>query len=314
MLNLQLPDLNWNFLLPGFLLPALAVYAQETKIFTTTDYDLLGNVKSCLVLTNYGKEEFEFRQDGKLRRAETRFNDKDYSITYYKYKNDFLTERRDEVYRDGTFEANTSMAHFFERDTVSGDKIIEQIVNYHKDFVDRYEYYYDQGGRLIRIVRSSPEGVDETLIEYSEQKGETTTTYFLNEVLLKSVRESVRTSNDGSEQRVVLTKEYIKGAPDKALEAVYNAKGKVVSEVYFEYRNAEKTFVPGKKITFEYGEKGMLKSVFTEEAGGYTEKKDYLFQFDNRGNWIKQIITPDNAYTTRRIEYFPEPTAGTQEN
>lgn len=305
MLKIQLPDLNWNTLLPGLLIPALAVYGQETKVFTTADYDLEGNVKSCLVLTNYGKEEFEFRQDGKLSKAVTRFNDKDYSITYYKYKNDFLTERRDEVYRDGTFEASTSMAHFFERDTVSGKKIIEQILNYHKDFVDRYEYYYDQAGRLIRIVRSSTEGMDETRIEYSEQKGELTTSYFLNEVLLKSIRESVRTSKENMEQQVVLTKEYIKGLPDKAREVVYNPNNKVQTEVYFEYSKAEKTFVPSKNITYEYGDKGMLKSVTIRE-GSKTETRNYLFQFDGRGNWIKQIITPDNAFTTRRIEYYPE--------
>ncbi len=306
MLKLLLHDFNWNILLTGFLIPVLTVYAQETKIFTTADYDLEGNVKSCLVLTNYGKEEFEFRQDGKLSKAVTRFSDKDYSITYYKYKNDFLTERRDEVYRDGTFDAKTSMAHFFETDTLSGKKIIEQILNYHKDFVDRYEYYYDQAGRLIRIVRSSPEGVDETRIEYSEQKGEITTSYFLNEVLLKSIRESVRTSKDNTEQQVVLTKEYIKGLPDKALEAVYNSSGKLQTEIYFEYSTAEKTFIPAKKIIYEYGDKAMLINVTTQE-GGKTEARNYLFQFDSKGNWIKQIITPDNAYTTRRIEYYPEP-------
>jgi hypothetical protein len=179
--------------------------------------------------------------------------------------------------------------------------------------MDRYEYFYDEEGRLSRIVRSSPEGVDETQIEYSEQKGEATTSYFLNEVLLKSIRESVRKAKDGTEHRVVLTKEYIKGVPDKALEAAYDATGKLLSEIYFEYSGAGKTFVPGKNITYEYGDRGMLKSVRTQQ-GGQTETKNYIFQFDSIGNWTKQIITPENAYTTRKIEYFPEPEGDSDDN
>jgi hypothetical protein len=293
--------------------PSLALYGQETKIFTTKDYDLEGRVKNCLVLTNYGREEFEFNRDSNLVKAVTRFNAKDYSITMYKYKNGQLVERRDEVYRDGTFDANTSMAHFFKADTLKGNMITEQILNYNKQLIDRYEYFYDEEERLSRIVRSSPEGVDETRVEYSEQEGETTTSYFLNEVLLKSIRESTRKAKDGTGHRVILTKEYIKGVPDKALEASYDANGKLLSEIYFEYSGANKTFVPGKNISYEYGERGMLKSVRTQE-GGQTETKNYIFQFDSLGNWTKQIITPENAYTTRKIEYFPEPADDTDGN
>jgi len=313
--NMQRPFFNRLYLVFYFgflLLYCSTLEAQETKIFTTEDYDLQGPVKNCQVLTNYGREEFDFNREGKLTKAVTRYNDQDYSITYYKYRDGFLSERRDEVYRDGKFDENSSMAHFFEPDTLNGKRIKEQIVSYNKEYIDRYEYSYDEEGRLVRMVRSSPEGVDETRIEYSEQKGEATTSYFLNEVLLKTIRTSAATAKDGSPQRDELTKEFIDGAPDKASEMIYNAAGKPVSEVQFEYSKTEKSFVPVSKITFEYNEDGMLSQMQTQ-AGGQTETRKYIYQFDNNGNWIKQIITPDNSYITRKISYY-QPESAEQES
>jgi hypothetical protein len=286
----------------GFIVPSL--WSQEIKIFTTADYKLQGHVKNCLVLTNYGQEEFVFNKAGLLTKAVTRFNEKDYTITYYKYIEDMLIERRDEVYRDGRFEEATSMAHFFERDTLTNHRITEQIVNYNKEFVDRYEYFFDANGNMERIVRSSPEGVDETHIERDEQKGDTTTSYFLNEVLKTSIRESESTAEDGSLRQAVLTKDYIDGLPDMAKEVIYNAKGDLLSEVLFEYRKGDKTFTQVSKTTYEYDDKGILAATKVE-TGGQVEVKNYIFQLDTRGNWTKQIITPDNAYTTRKINYYP---------
>lgn len=290
------------------LLPLLAGFptimsAQETKLYTTSDYDLVGNVKSCLVLTDYGSEAFEFNQEGLLTKSVTRYNDRDYNVTYYKYSNGYLSERRDEVYRDGSFDQNSSLAHFFKRDTLAGNSISEQIVSYSKEFIDSYEYFFDEENRLIRTVRSGTDGVDETRIEYSEYKGETTTSYFLNEVLLKTIRESVRKGKDGKPQRIVLSKEFIKGTPDEALEAVYSDQGNLISETYFTYDEKEKSFVETKKVNYLYGDQGMRSKVNTLE-GGQVRTESYLYQFDTAGNWIKQIITPANAYTTRKITYY----------
>ena len=35
-------------------------------------------------------------------------------------------------------------------------------------------------------------------------------------------------------------------------------------------------------------------------------KKEYIYQYDmaENGNWIKQIVIPDNTYTTRKITYY----------
>jgi hypothetical protein len=74
--------------------------------------------------------------------------------------------------------------------------------------------------------------------------------------------------------------------------------------VLFEYRKGDKTFTQVSKTTYEYDDKGILAATKVE-TGGQVEVKNYIFQFDTRGNWTKQIITPDNAYTTRKINYYP---------
>ncbi len=79
-----------NFLSPFQIL----INAQESQIFKRSDFDLRGPVKSCLVITKYGKEEFEFNEEGLLTKNLTRFNEQDYNVTYYKYSKDILIEKK----------------------------------------------------------------------------------------------------------------------------------------------------------------------------------------------------------------------------
>src|SRR5690606_25539562 len=94
----------FTFLSISTLLGPDVLSAQEIKIFTRGDFDLKGEVKSCLVITNYGKEEYDFSPDGLLTKSVTRYNDTDSDISSYKYKNDHLTENRVENYRNGTLD------------------------------------------------------------------------------------------------------------------------------------------------------------------------------------------------------------------
>ncbi len=49
----------------------------------------------------------------------------------------------------------------------------------------------------------------------------------------------------------------------------------------------------------------MLTALKTK-TGKLERIKNYIYQYDNgeKGNWIKQIITPDNSYITRKITYY----------
>ena len=44
-------------------------------------------------------------------------------------------------------------------------------------------------------------------------------------------------------------------------------------------------------------------------SGETVQRKAYIYQYDKEeeGNWIKQIITPDNTYKTRKITYYETP-------
>ena len=281
------------------------LYPQEPKIFTKTDFELSGPVKSCRVITDYGKEDFEFNDEGLLTKSITRYNDKDYDVSYYKYQDNRLIERRDERYQDGRFDEVTSMAHFYSYDSVPQTRITEKILSYNKDFQEQFEYFYNSDNKLERMLRSHAEGVDETLVEYSVFKDESTATYLLNGQLQKTVRTSRKKQNDGNALQVVLIKEFIEGIPEKATERILNSEGLLLSELYFVYQHSEKSFVPLNKKEYDYDDRDQLESV-TSTSGELKNREEYIYQFDDNegGNWVKKIITPENSYTTRVIEYY----------
>ena len=112
----------------------------------------------------------------------------------------------------------------------------------------------------------------------------------------------------------MLTKEYIDGEPNTALEEVFNADGKVVTSEDFLYDMAGKEFVSQKKRFYYYTD-GKLSRMVKKTVN--TESTDkYIFQFDNHtpSNWVKQIVTPNNTYITRNIEYYQEETAKEETN
>lgn len=292
----------------GNTLLAPTLRAQEPQLFARGDFDLHGNVKSCMVITDYGKEEFEFDKNGLLIRSVTRYNQRDYDITYYKYQNDNITEKRDESYRDGQLDKATSIAHFYTLDTVPRKRITEKILSYNQEFLEKYEYVYDAEGNLVKITRSNNDGLDETTIRHTIYKGETTIAYLLNGVIQKSIRSSVTKSPEGSEYTTELTKEFLDGLPIKAIEKQYDTDGKVLREIVFEYNSMTNSLAPITEKHCEYNSNGMLATVVTK-TGVLEERKVFIYQFDNsaeKGNWVKKIITPENAYTTRRIEYYPD--------
>lgn len=279
--------------------------AQEIRIFTIADFDLKGPVKSCLVSTKYGKETYDFDTEGKLTKSVTRYNDTDYDVTYYKYRGRELVERRFENYRNNIFESSTSYANFYEIDTIPVRKVTEKIISYDKEFLDRYEYVYNADNILVKIIRTNNDGNDETLIEYTDYKGEQTQTNSLNGTLLKSVRKSTRMGKDKKPQDVVLTKKFLDGEPNSASEKVFDPNGKLRSETKFIHDPEKNQFVPNEINTYEYDEKGMLvKSI--SKSGKVVDVKEFIYQYDNGedGNWIKEIITPENSYITRKIVYY----------
>lgn len=295
---------NYGTFLSFFFLLTTVLQSQEIQIFTVEDFDLKGKVKSCLVITDYGKELFEFNENGYLAKTVTQYNDTDQDITYYKYSNGELLEKRMESYKNNVLDASTSMANFYTIDTVPQRKILEKIISYDKEFLEQQEYRYDDKNRLTKIVTSNEDGVDETTVEYTPYKNELTISFFFNSVIEKSIRTSKRQGKNGT-QKVVLTKEYIDGEPNRAIEEIYNADDKLVSKEVFRHSMDQKKFVMEQKLFYSYDSDGMLNKITTKTKNSEAVE-EYIFQFDSseEKNWIKQIITPDNTYTTRKITYY----------
>jgi hypothetical protein len=287
-----------------FLFP-LGLASQEIRIFKVEDFDLKGKVKSCLVSTKYGKEEYDFNEDGLLTKAVTRYNDNDYDITYYKYSTGTLLEKRFENYRDNTFDPASSIANIYSIDSTGNPKITEKIISYEKEFLDQYEYYI-MNDTVRKIVRTNNEGVDETLIDYKTFKGEITKTYELNGVVKESVRTSVKKDNDSIVSKTVLSKRYLDGEPSSALEEVFDGRNNIMSETNFRFDSQIKTFAKEKSVMYLYDESGNLSTSQSVKGKSVQKKREYVYQFDPFGNWIKEIIIPDNAYKTRKITYYEE--------
>lgn len=282
----------------------VSLFAQEPELFEVGDFDLVGKVKSCMVVTKYGKEEYEFDKEGRLTKSVTRFSDSDYDITYYKYKEGELQEKRMENYRDGKFEPSTSFASFYTLDQIDPRKVTEKIFSYDKEFLDSHQYVYDETGKLTKINHSSTESEDETVISYEGDDKNSVRTFTLNELPQKTVK--TKTEKESGKQ-TVLTTQYLKGNPSTEMEEVFSKKSKILSETKFVYEADLKKFVAQEKKSYEYDKDGILITLTTKNDN-MEKVQEYLYQYDSEdsGNWVKQIITPDNLYTTRKIRYYTE--------
>ncbi len=280
------------------------IQAQEIKIFKRSDFDLKGKVKSCLVHANYGKEEYEFNDSGLLTMSVTRYSDTDYDISYYKYKNNFLMEKRVENYRDNVVDKETSIAHLFEIDSSGNRQIIEKIISYNKEYIDRYEYQYDDKNRLIKILRSNNDGNDETDLTYSNEDGVSITTYTTNGTITKELLVSMEKLNDSVTEKIVTSKSYLSGLLNQSIKKRFNPLGQMVSSEKHDYDSESKKLIFSETMVYSFDEEGNLSHSEAKRVG-LDEIKEYIYQFDTQGNWVKEIIQPDNTYTTRKIQYYP---------
>ena len=298
----------------ALLFVCLTAYTQEPKIFRVSDFDLNGKVKSCLVLTDYGREEFAFDTLGLLNKWVTRYNDTDYDVTYYRYADGLLKERRDEKYRDGVIDKQTSIAHFYVYDSVQSRRLTETIISYNQELLDQYQYLYDSADGLKKIVRSNEQGIDETIVTRSDYKGEHTITYSINGEVVKTHRENTKITREGDTLKVVLEKNFVDGVGTKASEKRLNTAGQLLEEQQFVYNPDKNSFEPAELTVFHYNEDGVLaREVLTR--GNTVTEIEHVYQFDRPegGNWVKKITMPENEYVTRKIDYYPEKPAMVQE-
>mgnify|MGYP000138117186 CR=1 FL=1 len=286
------------------------LYGQEIKIFKIEDFDLRGNVESCLVITDYGKEEYYFDKMGRLTKSVTRFNDSDYETTYYKYVNNELVERRVENYLDDTFDNATSLANFYSIDTTANRKVIEKIVSYEKELLEQNIYFYGKEGKLTRIAHTDTNGTDENTFTYMETENETSVTQKRNGVVSETIQTTLSVSKIDSLQKTVLTQKYLDGQLYTKTVEVFDDDQKLLSHNSALYDSSTEKWILQEDLTYGYTENGVLDNVKSKRRG-FTTTKEYIYQFDGTeaNNWVKEIVTPENTYTTRRISYYELPEA-----
>lgn len=294
-------------LLLVWLLPSIGV-SQEITIFKVTDFDLNGKVKSCLISTDYGKEEYQFDESGRLVEAVTHYNEADYDVTLYTYSNNELLEKRVESYRDQVLDKATSIANFYTYDTTKNRNVTEKVISYEKEFLEQYEYSYTIANKLSKIVRSNNDGIDETAVVYFEDEVSTSANYILNRELDKSINTKLEIVSDSTQLKTITTKKFIEGAPNTRTEEVFDQNNKLKRSTNFSYNTQLEKFVPEKSTVNEYASNGTLLKTTTTLAKKVAIK-EFLYQYDINGNWIKQIVTPENSYKTRKIDYYDTPEA-----
>jgi len=277
--------------------------SQETKLFKVSDFELNGKVKSCHISTDYGKEEYGFNEEGFLIESVTRYNDADYDLTLYKYQKGELLEKRVEQYRNKVLDRTTSIANFYVIDTTGNRKVTEKIISYNKELLEQNEYFYNSDIKLSKIIRTNNDGIDETSVIYYQEDNATIADYFLNRELQKSISTSVKMESDTIPVKIIMTKNFFEGEPNSAIEKRFNASGKLSTETQLSYDMALKKFIPTETVLHTYLPSGMLAKTETKKGSGF-ETREFVYQFDGSGNWVKQIVTPINTYKTRKIKYY----------
>ncbi|MEM9143721.1 MAG: hypothetical protein AAGA86_12085, partial [Bacteroidota bacterium] len=202
-----------------------------------------------------------------------------------------------------------SIAHFYSYDSLANKKITEKIISYDKEFLERCEYVFNTDGQLVQIVRTNNDGADETQVAHTRYKNEYTQSYTLNGVLQKTIRTSLRKGKKESGEKVVLTKQFLNGKPLKAMEEIKDTKGQLISlSEFVPDPEKEERFALEATTYYTYEPSGSLSKTRTKNENTEQEK-EYIYQYDGTesDNWIRQIITPDNSYTSRRISYYEIP-------
>ncbi|MDO6517007.1 hypothetical protein [Zobellia uliginosa] len=281
-------------------------FAQDIETFKVSDFNLKGNVKSCEVITDYGKEEYYFDKEGRLTKSITRYNDSDYETTYYKYVHDFLKERRVENYMDGKFDRATSIASFYEVDTLETRRLTEKIVSYDKELLEKNVYVYNAENQLVKIIRTNTLGIDETDFEYLQENETTIVNQSVNGRPSKTKTIS-KILEQGQELKKVEEQNYIEGLPTSKTTDIYNSNGHLTMHKEALYDASTETWIEQDEKHYQYGEDGVLSTVKTKKRFG-DSTENYIYQFDGTtaNNWVKEIVTPQNVYTTRRITYYQE--------
>jgi len=294
-----------NFLLMIILGCLLRATGQEKPYFTTSDYDLNGQVQTCEVLNDYGREVFTFDREGRLLRTETLFPGEDRNVTTYRFEQGDLAEKRVEYISDGAVDRTQSFLYsyttYFEEEQM---RVEEDIVSYDSRFLEKRIFHYDSLGVLRKIVKFHSDALDEIRIERRQSGDTLIVEKWLNQEL-QQVDKTYTLQEDGALYQYHITENVFQGEPYEAERERFNARGKRVEYRKLFYDPDTGRYQTDAVHTYSYDKRGALEKEAIQRGAAVYEK-EYVFVFDSHQppNWIRKIQMPENSFVSRKIAYF----------
>ncbi len=275
-------------------------FAQPSNILS----NYIGSVKEILIeeeLDDFGqriKHELLFNESGNL-----------YESTLYSYN-----------FRDGSLQSKTITTY-----DQNKQPLAKQVLDASEELIQQTLYRYNEANLLTEEVTYDSEGgiMLQQLYTYNEAGKETLREYYQRTTLVANLE-----SNYDGEGN--LTKQ-IQTSSDTTLlsEVIFSEQGRVFEQINYqedgsvasrdivsldEQDNVTESigYTPDgeNKTTYEYNEDGLILSE-SFEMDGFATVYRYEYEFDDAGNWIKQIQIEDFGGVSepqltlyRTIEYY----------
>ena len=278
-----------------------SVLGQNNDFKTVDDFDLNGWVKSCEIQTAYGSEILHFNRDRSLKKIVTLFNELDREQITFTYKDQALSEKIIEVFRENALRKELSFYHKFSRN----DRIYEELIfSLEGVLVARNQIEVDSLGNTLKSLSESPDQQTLQLIEKRMSSAVDSVFTYSDERLtaLEVLKRSLTT------QKVIeqLEVSYTDSVIARKVYTFFDQFSLPVSVVDSMFDGQTADFVSAQVRRYSYTNKRLMATV--ETTGNQSLKKTYVYQLDNSDppNWVKRIEQPSNQYITRRIIYYSE--------
>ena len=272
---------------------------QDNIVKTVKDFDLSGRVNSCEIQTDYGTEFLVFNKDLSIHKISTVFNPTNKEETTFIYKNQELSEKIIEVFRDNKLQKELSFYHKFSRKY----NLIEEIILTLKgEIVARNLIVVDSIGNTLKSVNESKDQQTTQIFERRfSSKTDSILTYSDDRLTSLEVwKKNVQTKVIMEHMTIVFNDTVV----SYKMHAFFDKQSQLIREVDSIFDDAVLNTALDRR--YSYRDKRLV--TLQEMERNQSQTKRYIYQLDNSDppNWVKRIEQPSNNYITRRITYYAE--------
>lgn len=282
-------------------------YGQKNFFtLTTTDYDLVGPVKSCELFTKFGSILLEFNPEGTLTNAKTSYGEKEYENISFHFVNDTLSQKNIEYFVGDSLDNAKTYYHTYNYKPLdSVQELVEYVYYFDGDLMSYYTTILDSLQREVGVRIGGPQSnASFTEILY-EQKSDSLMVYKVISNDTTEQKLKVYKEDDLSLTRY-LAEEITTNEFGEKKQILFEPDGSIKSELLF-YRLEEDDYLLEERSDYFYID-GVVDYIEKTDSEGNKSKISYSFQFDGNDppNWVKKIELPLLDYTTRVITYYSD--------